>query len=122
MCKRCMTRTLAQIEQIIQSEFKLGQDVHAKYILASIQNIFAEAPKCIAMKALEELTPGGSEYYEDVVRCYAMVKESRETMHRVAVRIAQQRDEAVAKYMELAKVVADIIGSDTPPKKKEEPS
>ncbi len=39
--------------------------------------------KCPAMKALEELTPGGSEYWEDPARCEAMIRHNRDNLWRL---------------------------------------
>lgn len=36
--------------------------------------------KCPAMAALEHLTPGGSEYWEDPQRCADMIRENRDNL------------------------------------------
>lgn len=46
-----------------------------------------------AMRALESLTPGGSEYVNDVERCVAFVRGSRESLMRVLVKTKQEMND-----------------------------
>jgi hypothetical protein len=39
----------------------------------------------LAMRVLEMLTPGGSEFYNDPVRCYEHIKDRFERNHRMIV-------------------------------------
>lgn len=58
--------------------------------------------KCPAMKELEELTPMGSEFWEDPKRCSTMVKDSRSSIHRLLVKTVGERNDALAE-LELVK-------------------
>lgn len=45
---------------------------------------------CPAMRALEYLTPGGSEYVDDIPRCIATVRESHSTVMRQLVKVTKE--------------------------------
>ena len=49
-----------------------------------------EGSKCPAMRALEELTPGGSEFWEDPDFCKRFLAENRSNMFRHIVRLTHQ--------------------------------
>lgn len=42
------------------------------------------------MRALESLTPSGSEFVNDVDRCVAFVRDNRESMMRTIVRLTKR--------------------------------
>ena len=52
-----------------------------------------------AMRALESLTPGGSEYVGDPKRCVYFVKEAQAMQHRVILAWAKRAKEAEAKLV-----------------------
>lgn len=110
MCRHCMTRTLAQVEKAIDSALNVNE------LKQDVKRIFVDSPKCLAMKALEELTPGGSEYYEDAIRCFKAIKEGRAIMQRVAVRVVQERNAIATQYADLADVIARIMAGEDPKK------
>lgn len=41
--------------------------------------------KCPAMRALEELTPGGSEFYEDPAFCKRYLRDQQTTRHQLLI-------------------------------------
>lgn len=50
-----------------------------------------------AMRALESLTPGGSEYVGDVKRCVQFVCEARAMQHSTILQWAKRAEEAERK-------------------------
>lgn len=50
-----------------------------------------------ARRALESLTPGGSEYVADAARCVAYVRDRRDQQHRILVDFKQRAESAEAK-------------------------
>jgi hypothetical protein len=57
---------------------------------------------CPAMRALERLTPGGSEYVDEIERCVTHVRESRHSMMQALVDAKKQ---AEAREKELLEVL-----------------
>lgn len=54
-----------------------------------------------AMRALESLTPSGSEFVNDPKRCVNFVREHRETVMRVLVSFKKELNVAEARLREL---------------------
>jgi len=50
-----------------------------------------------AMRALESLTPSGSEFVGDVERCLSHVRDRIETQHRLILKFSHQAKELKAK-------------------------
>lgn len=55
-----------------------------------------EGTKCPAMLALERLTPGGSEFWEDPIRCADMIRNTRTTLMNI---LAQYKKALNPEYM-----------------------
>ena len=71
-CIRLIKTNLAGNTTVIKLVGTISQPAYTEQ---AIQSVLDKLPKCPAMKALEELTPQGSEFYEDPKRCYAHVRE-----------------------------------------------
>jgi len=64
-----------------------------------------------AMRALESLTPSGSEFVGDVERCLSHVRDRIETQHRLILKFSHQAKELKAKLATTTTAeVADIVG------------
>src|SRR5271170_1599393 len=83
MCKQCVRNIRSMFEPGAESLYG-GAQIHFKLDLVG---------KCPAMKALEELTPGGSEFYEDPAFCANMLRESRSSSHKFLVKTLCDRNE-----------------------------
>lgn len=59
-------------------------------LAASIPQSAHDLRTCPAMRALERLTPGGSEYVDDIPRCVEHVREARRSMMDAMVKIKKQ--------------------------------
>lgn len=46
-----------------------------------------------AMRALEALTPSGSEYVDEVERCVQFIRDVRESQHQIIISLTKQRNE-----------------------------
>jgi hypothetical protein len=55
-----------------------------------------QARELKAMRALESLTPSGSEFVNDVERCVSFVQENRASMMRTLVRLTKRVKELEA--------------------------
>lgn len=84
MCKQCIKSIRSMFERGITDSMYSGNQISFK---------LDQVGKCPAMKALEELTPGGSEFYEDPIRCAAMIKESRVSTHRFLIKTVTDRND-----------------------------
>lgn len=82
MCKKC----IKVIEQVLK--VKMDSTHSGAAILGALDHM----PKCPAMKALEELTPSGSEFWEDPKRCYEYVREARSSQHKLLIETIGQRN------------------------------
>lgn len=75
--------------------------------------LYAAAPTLLeqrdkAMRALEHLTPSGSEFVGDVDACVKWIRDSREQEHKMLVKFKLERDKLVKALRELAlQVVAE---------------
>jgi hypothetical protein len=82
----------AELERIRENAFANHYGYYApddvKRLLSHIEALGAERDK--AMRALESLTPGGSEYVNDVERCVETIKATRATQHQVILRQAAE--------------------------------
>lgn len=61
-----------------------------------------------AMRLLESLTPGGSEYYENPQRCAAWVQERLDSAQRLTVRAYTERNEMRQENARLRERVAAL--------------
>jgi len=61
------------------------------------------------MMALEDLTPGGSEFYECPQNCAATVKSTQDTQHRVIISFKKRMDASDQKANALKLMLADVI-------------
>jgi hypothetical protein len=62
MCQQCVKQLKAQFPNDI---------IHRSVLMHALNDL----PKCPAMRALEDLTPSGSEFVEEPKRCYTHVRE-----------------------------------------------
>lgn len=61
-----------------------------------------------AMRALESLTPSGSEFVNDVERCVAFVKSSQESQHRTIVNFSSRAKAAEERHERLKRNVKKL--------------
>lgn len=69
------------------------------------------------MRALESLTPSGSEFVGDIERCVAYVKHRQTMQHRIIVRsvIARRRADAEVERLKLALAnIGNALGTPVP--------
>jgi hypothetical protein len=59
-------------------------------------------------KALTELTPGGSEFIDDPVRCKQFARDARDSEHRQLLKAARERDEAREENRKLLELLAKL--------------
>jgi hypothetical protein len=92
MCKQCLDKI-----KVMYTE-RVG-------IIAISKNdmfdILASLPKCPAMRALEELTPQGSEFWEDPTYCYEFLKKQRSSTHQLLISTAGARNQLFERVAEL---------------------
>lgn len=48
----------------------------------------------LAMRILEILTPGGSEFYNDPVRCYQHIKDRFDSNHKLIIKLTKENKTA----------------------------
>ena len=89
MCRQCMS--------LIKKQF-VNDIIHRSALVNALESI-----KCPAMKALEELTPSGSEFWEDPDRCYKTVREQRMSTHRLLVQTVGQRNDLQRELVDVKK-------------------
>jgi len=70
-CVRLIKTNLAGNTTVLKLAGNINQPVYTEQ---SIQIVLDKLPKCPAMKALEDLTPSGSEFYEEPKVCYTFVR------------------------------------------------
>jgi hypothetical protein len=79
------------------NSFRINLDEHFG-IKSDPMNWLQEDPrktKAPAMRALEELTPGGSEFVNNVPNCVRHVEDERRNRHNLCIRFKCERDKAI---------------------------
>lgn len=71
--------------------------------------IDAECGTDEAMRALESLTPGGSEYVGDVPRCVEFIKKARALEHEQLLKQSKARQAAEASTAELVEALRECL-------------
>ncbi len=61
-------------------------------------------------RALEGLTPGGSEFANDPERCAAYVRDTIEHQHRMIIKFKLRGDKILKDYEDAVKGIAEIVG------------
>ena len=71
----------------------------------------------VAMRALEDLTPGGSEYVGDIARCVEFIRQRQASQHQhmisltKRIRISEDRDKLVRELAGNIKKAAETAAS-----------
>ena len=81
-CIRLIKTNLAGNTTVLKLVGNINQPVYTEQ---SIQVVLEKLPKCPAMKALEDLTPQGSEFWEDAAFCYKFVHDKLTWLHHKVI-------------------------------------
>lgn len=72
MCNQCF--------KLIRMQFSSNEPIQRDSLFLTMQTL-----KCPAMRALEDLTPSGSEFVEEPERCFKHVKAEIQLFHGLAI-------------------------------------
>ncbi len=105
MCNQCLRaiKTTLAAGPAISYKPKDSPVTQVGYTEEAVQNCLENLAKCPAMKTLEELTPMGSEYWEDPVHCSKAIKFVQDSRWKMLLKFTVERNDLLLKIDELKK-------------------
>lgn len=83
-----------QCNKLILRQFGMNENIHYKALKLTLDTL-----KCPAMRALEELTPSGSEYVNDVEHCYKHIRHKIDNLFDLVKKCTVKKNQLIKEML-----------------------